>query len=99
MTQRSSLNQQPIIKAMTRIPTIWGIPYSFWAIMLLISTAGIVILKSFLWFLGLFVGFYFLGRLIARHDVFLVDILITKLTHCPTTQNDSYWGCKSYDPW
>lgn len=99
MLKRPNLTEQPVIKAMTRVPTIGGITYSYWAMMLLISTAGIVVLKSFTWFFGLLAGLYLVGRVIARYDLFFMDILITKLAECPSTQNDGYWGCKSYEPW
>ncbi len=99
MFKRPALGNQPVIKAMTRVPTIGGISYSYWGMMLLISTAGIVVLKSFTWFFGLLVGLYVLGRIIARYDVFVMDILITKLSECPSLRNDSYWGCRSYEPW
>lgn len=99
MAKRAHLTEQPVIKALTRTPTIAGVSYSFWAMMLLISTGGIVILKSFSWFFGLLIGLYLLGRIIARYDVLLMDIIIAKLSECPNTRNDSYWGCKSYEPW
>lgn len=97
--KRAALNEQPVIKAITRMPTIGGIGYSYWAMMLLISTSGIVILKSFLSAFGLLAVCYFLGRMIARYDIFLMDIFITKLSECPSTRNDHYWGCRSYEPW
>jgi type IV secretory pathway VirB3-like protein len=99
MHKRPTLIEQPVIKAMTRVPTIGGVTYSYWAMMLLISTGGIVILKSFLWAIGLLAICYVLGRMIARYDIFLMDIIVTKLSECPSTRNDNYWGCKSYEPW
>lgn len=99
MLKRSQLKEQVVIKAMTRIPSIGGISYSYWAMMLLISTSGIVVVKSFFWFFGLLAVFYIVGRFIARHDIFLMDIVITKLSECPSNPNDGYWGCKSYEPW
>lgn len=99
MLKRPQLQEQQVIKAMTRVPSIGGVSYSYWAMMLLISTSGIVVLKSFVWFFGLLVGLYIVGRLIARYDIFLMDIVITKLSECPSNPNDNYWGCKSYEPW
>lgn len=96
---RNHLNEQPVIKAMNRAPMIAGITYPYWGMMLLISTAGIVVLKSFTWFFGLLITLYFAGRLLAKYDVFFMDVLITKLSECPSTRNDHYWGCKSYEPW
>ena len=72
--KRQQLKEQPVIKAMTRVPTIGGVPYSYWATMLLVSTGGIVVLKSFLWFFGLALVLYVLGRLVARYDIFLTDM-------------------------
>lgn len=99
MPKRLQLKEHIVIKAMTRIPTIGGISYSYLGIMLLISTSAIVVLKSFMWFFSLFVLFYIAGRFIAYYDIFLVDIVITKLSECPSNPNDNYWGCKSYEPW
>jgi type IV secretory pathway VirB3-like protein len=96
---RTQLKEQPVIKAMNRAPMIAGVTYPYWGIMLLISTAGIVVLKSFTWFFAFFIILYFTGRLLAKYDVFFMDVIITKLTECPSTQNDDYWGCKSYEPW
>ena len=96
---RTQLNHQPVIKAMNRAPMIAGVTYPYWGIMLLISTAGIVVLKSFTWFFGLFISLYLVGRFLAKYDVFFMDVIITRLTECPSTQNDRYWGCKSYEPW
>jgi len=69
--KRQQLHEQPVIKAMTRVPSIGGVSYSYWAMMLLISTSGIVVLKSFTWFFGLLAGLYLVGRMIARYDIFL----------------------------
>lgn len=99
MRQRTQLLHQPVIKAMVRVPTIAGITYSYWGMMLLISTAGIVVLKSFTWFFGLLISLYLVGRLLANYDIFFMDILITKLAECPALLNEHYWGCKSYEPW
>lgn len=99
MSKRPNLIEQPIIRAMTRLPMIGGVTYSYWAMMFLISTSGIVILKSFTWFFGLLVGLYLLGRLLSRYDPLFMNILTTKLSECPALQNDAYWGCKSYEPW
>lgn len=99
MFKRPSLIEQPIIGAMTRSPTIGGIAYAYWGIMFLISVSAIVIFKSFTWFFILFVTLYLLGRAISRHDVLFMNIIITKLAECPSTQNEDYWGCRSYEPW
>lgn len=99
MLKRSRLKEHVVIKAMTRIPNIGGVSYSYWAMMLLISTSGIVVLKSFVCFFGLLAALYILGRFIARYDSFLMDIVITKLAECPSNPNDNYWSCKSYEPW
>ncbi|MDF3055150.1 MAG: type secretion protein [Gammaproteobacteria bacterium] len=99
MFKRHLLTEQPIIRAMTRSPTIGGVAYTYWGMMFLISVSAIVIFKSFTWFFILLVLLYLVGRAISRYDVLFMDIVLTKLSECPSTQNDDYWGCKSYEPW
>lgn len=99
MLRRAQLDEQPIFKAMTRVPTIAGVTYSYWGMMMLVSTSGIVVLKSFTWFFILLAVSYFVGRVISRYDVFFMNVIITRLAECPRIQNDGYWGCKSYEPW
>lgn len=99
MKRRSQLKEQPVIRAMTRTPTIGGITYSFWGMMFLISTSAIVIFKSFIGFFILLSSLYFIGRIISRYEVLFMNLIITKLTECPSNRNDGFWGCKSYEPW
>jgi|GEM_PF-4064319 len=99
MFRRAQLTEQPIIRAMTRVPTIAGITYSFWGIMFLVSISAIVIFKSFIGFFILLSALYVAGRLISRHEVLFMNIIMTKLAECPSIPNQSYWGCKSYEPW
>lgn len=99
MLRRHALKEQPIIRAMTRVPTIGGIPYPYWGMMFLISTSSIVVFKSFTGFFVLLAVLYVIGRLIARYDMMFMSLLMTKLSECPSGRNDDYWGCKSYDPW
>lgn len=99
MFKRSQLERQPVFRAMTRVPTIAGVTYSYWGMMMLVSTSGIVVLKSFTWFFILLAVTYFAGRIISRYDIFFMNIIITRLSECPRVENDKYWGCKSYEPW
>lgn len=99
MIKRLQLKEQPIIRAMTRVPTIGGITYSFWGCMFLVSISAIVLFKSFTWFFILLGGLYAIGRIISRHDILFMNIVMTKLSECPSTRNDAYWKCKSYEPW
>jgi type IV secretory pathway VirB3-like protein len=97
--KRSQLGEQPIIRAMTRVPTVGGITYAFWGMMFLISISAIVIFKSFTGFFILLSVLYVAGRAISRYEVLFMNIIITRLTECPVTPNQNYWGCKSYEPW
>ena len=99
MPKRINLEHQPIYRAMTRVPTIGGITYSFWGMMFLISTSAIVVFKSFTGFFVLLGGLYVIGRILSRYDVFFMNIIVTKLSECPSNRNDGFWGCKSYEPW
>ena len=99
MFKRPHLKEQSIIRAMTRVPTIGGITYSFWGSMFLISVSAIVIFKSFTWFFILLGSLYVVGRIISRYEVLFMNIIITKLSECPHTPNEVYWRCKSYEPW
>ena len=99
MYKRSQLKEQPIIRAMTRTPTIGGITYSFWGCMFLVSISAIVIFKSFTWFFILLGCLYVIGRIISRYEVLFMNIIITRLSECQRNPNDSYWQCKSYEPW
>lgn len=99
MSRRAQLTEQPIIRALTRVPMLAGVTYPWWGMMLLISTGGIVILKSFTWFFLLLTCLYGLGRFVCRYDVFFMDILMTRLSECPHVRNEAYWGCNSYEPW
>ncbi len=99
MFKRPQLIEQPIIRAMTRTPTIAGITYPFWGCMFLVSMSAIVVFKSFTWFFILLGSLYLAGRIISRYEILFMNIIITKLSECPSTPNDGYWQCKSYEPW
>lgn len=99
MFKRPLLEEQPIIRVMTRFPTIGGVTYSYWGMMFLISASAIIVFKSFTWFFILLITLYLLGRAISRYEVLFMNIIITKLSECPSTRNDDYWRCKSYEPW
>ena len=98
MLKRPLLIEQPIIRAMTRVPTIGGITDSFWGMMCLISVSAIVIFKTFMGCFMLLAVLYMIGRAISQYDLLFMNILMTRLSECPTLPNDHYWGCKSYDP-
>lgn len=99
MFKRPQLKEQPIFRAITRVPTIAGVTYSYWGMMMLVSTSGIVILKSFTWFFIFLAVCYLIGRMISRYDIFFMNIIMTRLAECARVQNDTFWGCKSYEPW
>ena len=99
MFKRARLREQPIIRAMTRVPTIGGITYPFWGSMFLISVSAIVVFKSFTWFFILLGSLYIIGRVISYYEVLFMNIVVTKLSECPQLRNTSYWQCKSYEPW
>lgn len=99
MSGRLKLQTQPIIRAMTRVPTIGGITYPLWGMMLLISVSAIVVFKSLIGFFVLLATLYLVGRILSRYDVFFMNIIITQLSECPGTRNQGFWGCQSYEPW
>lgn len=98
MSDDEALTKNTLFLAVTR-PALWaGIPIEA-AVLLLISSASVLIWSNSPLYTALFVAFgYSISRLIVRHDVNAFRLLFlwgrTKLGN----RNRAFWGGSSYSP-
>lgn len=84
----------PLVKGLTRAPTVLGIPYEMAGFIGLL-TAVIFLASHNLFMLGLCVPFYAVARLMIMRDPQFVEIMFIRSRKTPP-RNTSFWGARSY---
>lgn len=98
MSERNKLEFDVIAQSITRVPTVMGVGYTYWVIIMSIAVECIAALHSVSALIVLPTISYVICRWLTRHDPFLLDIVFKK-SQCETSRNLSYWGAKSYEAW
>lgn len=84
----------PLVKALTRAPTIVGVPYMYFMFegiatsVIFLATHNLVML---LWI----IPFHLFGYVMTLRDDRIFEILYVKFSKCPP-RSRSFWGCDSY---
>jgi type IV secretory pathway VirB3-like protein len=99
MGDNMTLQDVPLIQVLTRQPTIFGLSYNYFALMVVVCLPAIFITDSYMIFSGLGTVLYLLGRWLAAHDPQWLDGFFLQQRNCRPQKNRNYWGCRSYAPW
>lgn len=86
----------PLVKALTRAPTLFGVPYMF-AMFNMVVTAVIFLATKSLLSLLLVLPIHSVGYFLTLRDSQIFNILRVKGSKTPP-QSQTLWGIKSYAP-
>ncbi|EJN02774.1 VirB3 family type IV secretion system protein [Phyllobacterium sp. YR531] len=86
----------PLVKALTRAPTLFGVPYMF-AMFNMVVTAVIFLATKSLLSLFLVLPIHSFGYFLTLRDEQIFSILKVKGAKTPP-QSQALWGIKSYAP-
>ena len=89
----------PLIHALTRQPTVLGITYNYFALMLVTCAVTTIATKWYVFSLFFAAGLYVMGRWLTATDPQWLDGFILQNKNCRLQKNKNYWGCRSYAPW
>lgn len=86
----------PLVKALTRAPTLFGVPYMF-AMFNMVVTAVVFLATKSLFTLLLVLPIHSIGYFLTLRDDRIFQILTVKAARTPP-QSKALWGVKSYRP-
>ena len=89
----------PLIHALTRPPTVFGLTYKYFGLMLVFCLMFLFITKWYVFSLILTVTLYLTGRWLTAYDPQWMDGYILLRQRIRHQKNAAYWGCRSYAPW
>lgn len=84
----------PLVKALTRAPTIVGVPYMYFMFEM-VATSVIFLATHNLAMLLSVIPFHLFGYVMTLRDDRVFEILFVKSSKCPP-RSRSLWGCDSY---
>jgi type IV secretion system protein VirB3 len=84
----------PLVKGLTRPPTLWGVPYMYFML------NGVIVSVAFLASKNLFVfmlaaPIHLVGVILVLRDARIFEILIVRWMRCPPRAS-GLWGATSY---
>lgn len=91
----SRLERDTLFVALTRPQLLFGVPYGFLVLNVVIATEAFLIFRSF-WALAIAAAVHVVGLIATRANPHLIDTWITKVRRCPRVPNYSVWQCNSY---
>lgn len=90
----------PLYIGLTKPPTTFGIPVSWFAILFTLVGMGMIAFLSLkaklLWGLGVGGVGYAFGYILTEREPFWMQILINKFVKTPPTRNRFFWKSDSY---
>ncbi len=90
----------PVVLALTRRATLFGLPYNAFIILVISAYVAAMWVNHLSVVMALLLGIYiYLGRLCSR-DIWALDIFFARLQHLGVYPYalKSYWGHRSYSP-
>lgn len=84
----------PLVKALTRAPTLMGVPYMYFMFNGVASSVCFLISHNLLMLL-IAIPLHLLGFILTLRDDRIFEILFVKSTQCPPRQR-SFWAADSY---
>lgn len=84
----------PLVKALTRSPTIVGVPYMYFMFEM-VATSVIFLATHNLFMLLWMIPFHLFGYVMTLEDDRIFEVLFVKSSKCPP-RSRKLWGCDSY---
>lgn len=84
----------PLVKGLTRMPTILGVPYPFFMLIGVVTAVVFLVSKNLLLLLVI-IPLYALGRIMVMRDPAIFDIVMIRSRRTPP-RGASLWGARSY---
>jgi type IV secretion system protein VirB3 len=84
----------PLVKALTRSPTIVGVPYMYFMFEM-VATSVIFLATHNLFMLLWMIPFHLFGYVMTLEDDRIFEVLFIKSSKCPP-RSRKLWGCDSY---
>ena len=85
---------QPLVKALTRAPTLMGVPYLYFMFNGCLTSVVFLVSHNLL-MLGIAVPLHLLGYILTMRDERIFEIVFVKTTKCPP-RSRALWGADSY---
>ena len=85
---------QPLVKALTRAPTLMGVPYLYFMFNGCLTSVVFLVSHNLL-MLGIAVPLHLLGYVLTMRDERIFEIVFVKTTKCPP-RSRALWGTDSY---
>ena len=85
---------QPLVKALTRAPTLMGVPYLYFMFNGCLTSVVFLVSHNLL-MLGIAVPLHLLGYVLTMRDERIFEIVFVKTTKCPP-RSRALWGADSY---
>jgi type IV secretion system protein VirB3 len=94
--ETAEIEVTPLVKALTRTPTLFGVPYMFSMFNMVVTAVVFLVTKNLL------SGFLILpihaaGYVLTLRDDRIFEIIRVKMTKCPP-RSKALWGLDSYRP-
>lgn len=84
----------PLVKALTRAPTLMGVPYMYFMLNGVVTSVCFLVAHNLLMLL-VAIPLHLLGFAMTLRDDRIFEILFVKLAKCPP-RSRSFWGADSY---
>lgn len=85
----------PLVKALTRTPTIMGVPYGYFMFVGVVSAVTFLVSKNLL-LLSVSLPLYAVGRIAVARDPQIFEILMIRSRKCPPRSRSFWGGASSY---
>ncbi len=84
----------PLVKALTRAPTIVGVPYMYFMFEM-VATSVIFLATHNLFNLFWMIPLHLFGYVMTLRDDRIFEVLFVRSSKCPPRSRE-FWGCDSY---
>ena len=86
----------PLVKALTRAPTLMGVPYMYFMFNGVVSSVCFLVTHDLL-MLPVAIPLHLFGYVMTLRDDRIFEILFVRSTKCPP-RTRAFWGADSYSP-
>jgi type IV secretion system protein VirB3 len=84
----------PLVKGLTRPPTLWGVPYMYFMLNGVIVSVVFLASKNLFSFL-LAIPIHLIGTILILREPKIFEILLVRSMKCPP-RSRAFWGATSY---
>lgn len=98
MSGTGQLQNDRLVKGLTRPPMILGVTFNLFFLNLTASLLSFVITNNTMILLVIFPAIHLTGYIISQKEPLFIDIFLLKMKKCNKCNNKIYHGKNSYDP-